>query len=318
MSHKHITRDDRVRLAVLLKGKTKKEEIGRIVKKDRSSIFREVKRGSKSNQYLPSWSEKQRKHRKIKSGQGRRKIENNTVLRVYIITHLKLYWSPEQIAGRLKQEGVVICHETIYQYIIRHKKWKKYLRCQKGRYRRRHGTKRREKQREFEKKRWIGERPDIINHRQRMGDWEGDTVIGRERTKRILTHVERVSGYLFADKLDVVRAEIVAETVALRFRSLPKAKRLSITYDNGTEFASHEIIEKKTRARVYFANPYHSWERGSVENVNGLLRQFFPKRSSFATITEGDVKRAERLLNRRPRKRLNYLTPFEVFHCISN
>lgn len=318
MSHKHITRDDRVKLAVLLQSKARREEIGRIVKKDLSSIFREIKRGSKNRKYLLSFAEKQRKRRRTESGQRRRKIENNTVLRIYITTNLKRYWSPEQIAGRLRQEGIIICHETIYQYIIRHKQWKKYLRCHKGRYRRRHGTKQREREREFEKKRWIGERPEIVNERARMGDWEGDTIIGKERTKRILTHVERLSGYLIADKLDVVSAEIVAETVALRFGFLPKDKRRSITYDNGTEFSSHETIERKTKAMVYFANPYHSWERGSVENVNGLLRQFFPKRSSFATITEGDVKRAERLLNRRPRKRLNYLTPFEVFHCNSN
>jgi len=101
------------------------------------------------------------------------------------------------------------------------------------------------------------------------------------------------------------------------FRKLPKEKRHSITYDNGTEFASHESIEKKTKATVYFANPYHSWERGTNENTNGLLRQFFPKRSSFANITKDDVDKATKLLNRRPRKRLCYLTPKEMFHCTS-
>ena len=101
------------------------------------------------------------------------------------------------------------------------------------------------------------------------------------------------------------------------FRKFPKQKRQSITYDNGVEFSLHEIIERKTKALVYFANPYHSWERGTNENTNGLIRQFFPKKSFFASITQVDVDRVTRLLNRRPRKKLNYLTPFEMFHCTS-
>ena len=175
----------------------------------------------------------------------------------------------------------------------------------------------REKAREYGKKRWIGERPEVINDRARIGDWEGDTIIGAERTKRILTHVERKTGYLIADFLPKVSAEIVAEKIAKNFKKLPREKRRSITYDNGTEFSAHETIEKKTKAIVYFANQYHSWERGTNENTNGLLRQFFPKKSSFATVNQDDVDRATKLLNRRPRKRLCYLTPKEMFHCTS-
>lgn len=312
MAYTHFTRDDRVKLSALLKAKTKREEIGRILNKDPVSIWREIKRGSVLQKYLPSFSAKEARRRKT---HRKRRIENDVWLKKYILQKLKLYWSPEQIAGRLRREGVTICHETIYGYIIRHKKLRKYLRCSKGKYRRRHGTLKREKQRESGKKRWIGERPQIINERGRIGDWEGDTIIGLERTKRILTHVERKTGYLIADKLDLVSAEIVAEKIAKNFRKMPKEKRWSITYDNGTEFSAYETIEKKTKATVYFANPYHSWERGTNENTNGLLRQFFPKRSSFAKLTKGDVDKAVKLLNRRPRKRLRYLTPFEMFHC---
>ena len=314
MSYTHFTRDDRVKLSVLLKTNIEREEIGRILNKNPVSIWREINRGNRHGIYLPSVARREAKNRKA---HRKKKIENNAWLKKYVIRHLKRSWSPEQIAGRLRRTDVVICHETIYQYIIRHKKLKKYLRCQKGRYRRRHGTVAREKTREYEKKRWIGERPDFINQRSRVGDWEGDTIIGAERTQRILTHVERVSGYLVADKLDIVSAEIVAETTARRFRKMLKKRRHSITYDNGTEFSLHEMIERKTKATVYFANPYHSWERGTNENTNGLLRQFFPKRSFFATVTQEHVERVVRLLNRRPRKRLNYLTPFETFHCTS-
>ena len=314
MSYKHFTRDDRIKLSVLLKTEMKKEDIGRILNKDTVSIWREIKRNSVKKKYLPSVAGREAKKRKT---HRKKKIENDVWLKKYILKKLKLYWSPEQIAGRLRRENVVIVHETIYGYIIRHKKLKKYLRCQKGKYRRRHGTVKREKTREYEKKRWIGERPKIINQRTRIGDWEGDTIVGAERKKRILTHVERKTGYLVADFLPIVSAEIVAEKTIKSFRRFPKQKRYSITYDNGTEFSAHEIIERKTKATVYFANPYHSWERGTNENTNGLIRQFFPKKSFFAKVTQKEVDRVTKLLNRRPRKKLNYLTPFETFHCTS-
>ena len=312
MSHKHFTRDDRVKLAVLLKTVITKKEIGRILRKNPTSIRREIKRNSYRGKYLPGKAKMKSKGRKT---HRKRKIENDIWLRKYIHEKMKLYWSPEQIAGRLRRENIIICHETIYGYIIRRKKLKKYLRCRKGKYRRRHGAVAREKAREYAKKRWIGERPEEINRRVRIGDWEGDTIIGLERTKRILTHVERKSGYLIADFLPAVSAEIVAEKTSQRFRKLPRVKRQSITYDNGTEFSAHETIEKKTRATVYFANQYHSWERGTNENTNGLLRQFFPKRSSFATVNQKQVDRAAKLLNRRPRKRLMFSTPYEIFNA---
>ncbi|MDP2788836.1 MAG: IS30 family transposase [bacterium] len=314
MSYAHFTRDDRVRLAVLLKTGMNRVEIGGILKKNPTSIWREINRGNKNGRYLPSVSKKEARERKT---HREKKIENNEWLKKYIVTHLKMYWSPEQIAGRLRRENTTICHETIYGYIIRHKKLKKYLRCQKGKYRRRHGTVPREKAREYGKKRWIGERPEVINKRGRIGDWEGDTIIGGERTKRILTHVERVTCYLLADILPVVSAEIVAQKTIESLKKIPKSKRKSITYDNGTEFSAHETIEKKTKATVYFANKYHSWERGTNENTNGLIRQFFPKKSLFAKVTQRDVDRVTKLLNRRPRKKLCYLTPYEMFHCTS-
>ena len=314
MSSSHFTRDDRVRLAVLLKTGISRIEIGVILKKNPTSIWREINKGNRNGKYLPSVSRRETRERKT---HRKKKIENDEWLKKYIVTHLKMYWSPEQIAGRLRREGVIICHETIYGYIIRHRKLKKYLRCQKGRYRRRHGTIPREKAREYGKKRWIGERPEVINERARIGDWEGDTIIGGERTKRILTHVERVTCYLLADILPVVSAEIVAQKTIEGLKRIPKSKRKSITYDNGTEFSAHETIEKKTKATVYFANKYHSYERGTNENTNGLIRQFFPKKSLFDTVTQGDVDRVVKLLNHRPRKKLCYLTPYEAFHCTS-
>jgi IS30 family transposase len=314
MPYKHFTKDDRVLLAGLLETNIKRGDISRILKKSSVSIWREIKRNSVNGKYLQCRANKESKKRKT---HRKKKIENDKFLKKYILAKLKLFWSPEQIAGRLKKRKNVICHETIYSYILRHKKLKKYLRCQKGKYRRRHGTIPREKAREYAKKRWIGERPEVINTRARIGDWEGDTIIGKERTQRILTHVERKSGYLIADKMNIVSAEIVAEKTIESLKKIPKSKKESITYDNGTEFSAHEMIERKTKAIVYFANPYHSWERGTNENTNGLIRQFFSKKSNFATVTQEDVERVTKFLNHRPRKRLNYLSPNEVFNSTS-
>jgi len=314
MKYKHFTKEDRIKLSALLKSGITKIKISEILNKNLTSIWREIKRNNQQTKYLSGLANKKSQIRKTHRS---KKIENDLSIRKYILKGLKRYWSPEQIAGRLRKKEIIICHETIYKYIIRHQELKRYLRSQKGKYRRRHGTVAREKARENKKKRGIETRPELINQRARIGDWEGDTIIGKERTKRILTHVERKTGYLLADLLPIVSAEIVSQKTSESFLKIPVRKRKSITYDNGTEFSDHEMIEKKTKATVYFANPYHSWERGTNENTNGLLRQFFPKKSFFATLTQEDVNRAVKLLNHRPRKRLDYLTPFETFHCTS-
>ena len=189
-----------------------------------------------------------------------------------------------------------------------------YLRCQKGKFRRKRGTRKRVKQRRLSQFRSIDERPEVVATRSRLGDWEGDTVMGSERTKRILTHVERRSGYGLGDLLLDVTAVIVQATTTQRMQTFPKCKRKTITYDNGTEFGGDDaLLEKNTQTRVYRAHPYHSWERGCNENWNGLLRQFFPKGTDFTILSQNDVDRAVHNLNHRPRKRLHYLTPHEVF-----
>lgn len=239
-------------------------------------------------------------------------------IRCYVIRKLKLYWSPEQIAGRLRErhKKTIICHETIYQWIYHERSdLKQYLRSQKGKYRRRHGSNRRKRMREKEgTKRRVDTRSQIIEERKRIGDWEGDTVVGKEKTERILTHVDRKSGLLLADKLSGIKADVVRGVAVRRLNTLPSHQRYSVTYDNGIEFAEYEFIERDAAVTVYHAYPYHSWERGTNENTNGLLRQFFPKRSAFRDITQEKIDQAVSLINNRPRKRHNYRTPLEVFH----
>lgn len=317
MSHEHINHEKRIELAALRRVGMKQKDIAQILNVHASSVCRELKRNStKYGKYFVQRAQQKHVNRCTKANQRFRKIEQDEKLKKYIIRKLKRYWSPEQIAGRLKREHgrTIICHETIYEFIYEKRlDLAKYLRCRKGKYRRRHGTKKREQEREKMKKRRIDVRPIIVETRERIGDWEGDTVVGGERTTAILTNVERKSGFLIADKLERSLAELVKEITIQRFNKLPKKKRHTMTYDNGHEFAAHEMIERDTGMTIYFAFPYHSWERGTNENTNGLLRQFFPKKMPFAGISQNQLDNVVQLINTRPRKRLCYQTPSEVF-----
>jgi len=324
MSYTHFNLSKRVQLHALLRAGLKHNRIAKILGKHPSSISRELKRNPTNTKtgYSVYLAKKRAKEKRIKANQRFRKIDNNPELKEYIIEKLKHYWSPEQIAGRLKlkQDKALVCPKTIYNLINeRHPELRMYLRCQKGKYRRRYGTKIREKQREKSKKKRIDIRPEAVNNRERVGDWEGDLIFGLERTVGMLTHTDRMSGYTLADKMDSLLSCDVKTKAIKRFSKLPRDKRHTLTYDNDSRFAEYELIEREAKINIYFANPYHYWERGTNENTNGLLRQFFPKKSSFKNITQGDVDKAARLLNARPRKRLSYFTPAEVFekNCAS-
>jgi IS30 family transposase len=178
--------------------------------------------------------------------------------------------------------------------------------------RRKYGTKRREQQRELQKKRWIDDRPQTIDDRLFFGHWEGDTVRGKDNSGYLVTLVERKSGYALVGHIPKATKEAFRIKTEELLSPLPGHLKRSITLDNGTEMADFEELEKHTKARVYFAHPYHSWERGSNENFNGLLRQFFPKGSDFSTITSKQVDLAVNLLNTRPRKRHGYRSPAEL------
>lgn len=320
MPYRHFTPESRNQLSALLRAKVKKKDIARILNKDRTSVWRERKRNF-DHATIMNYDARVAKllahEKRIKANARFRKIENNVGLENEIIKGLKKYWSPEQIAGRLKMEDnskVIIGKDTIYKFIYEQRpSLVKYLRHQKCKYRRKRGTKIREKQREEAKKVRIDQRPQIIEQRKRLGDWEGDTIVGGEKTTAILTHVERKSGYLMADKLNEAKAKDVKEATIKKFNRLPQRKRWSITYDNGSEFAEHELTGRQTKTQIYFAYPYHSWERGTNENTNGLLRQFYPKKTPFRNIAQKQLDYVVSLINNRPRKRLNYFSPKEIF-----
>ena len=305
--HKHIKRDDRICIALMLKQGYTYTQIGKELSFNKSTIAREIKRNSKNGIYKVPFANKQARARRKLSKVNYRIIDNNLELKRKIKYYLKKDLSPEQITGTCG----LCSHMTTYRYVNRNPKLKIYLRRQ-GKKRRKYGTKT-NLSRYQANKRSIHDRPVEVKSKNRIGDWEGDTIVGKERSLRIVTYVDRMSGLLVAN-LTTAKADDIHLLVKQQFN---RKACLTITYDNGSEFALHKMIEKDTKALVYFADKGKPQQRGANENVNGLLRQYFPKGSSFATITDKDVQRTVRRLNNRPRKRLNYLTPRQVFTVAS-
>lgn len=312
MSHTHIGPGDWACIGRMLKAGHSFREIARTLGKDVSSLSRHINEYGGRSGYDGREVRRRRRMKRIAAMHCIRLIRGN-LLR-FIVRQLIQHKSPEQIAGVLKRKKQSVVTSTIYRYIKeRAPHLKKYLRSQKGKYRRRRGTKIREKQREQAKKRRIDERPKIVDLRGRIGDFEGDTLMGRDKRVRIVSFVDRRTGYLIAFLLPKMNARLLTSIALKHFRNIPKKKRKTITLDNGSEFSDWESLEKKSGMTVYFAYPYHFWERGSNENTNGLIRQYFPKTYDFNLITPEDLAQVVRRLNNRERKRLGFLSPRDVF-----
>lgn len=223
-------------------------------------------------------------------------------------------WSPEQVAGWLKGERhVAVSHERIYQYIYADKAsggdLHQHLRCRKQR-RKRYGCY--ERRGQIKGRRSLETRPSIVERKRRIGDWEADTIIGQKHREAIVSIIERKSKLCFLKKVTRNTAAAVEQALAELLRPVQE-KCHTITSDNGTEFANHQAIASGLRADFYFAHAYASWERGLNENTNGLVRQYFPKKSDFSKINDSDVQRAMDRSNNRPRKTLGYKTPHQLF-----
>lgn len=308
MAHTHIKPEDWRVIARMLRAGYAGTEIARTLSKDPSAVNRHIRQHGGRDGYDAREVRRQKRMKRIAAMESIR-VMKGTLLRT-MVARLKKHESPEQIAGVL---GTVSA-STIYRYIDeRAPHLKQYLRSKKGKYRRRRGTKVREKVREMAKKRRIDERPSVAERRGRLGDFEGDTIMGTDKRVRIVTFVDRKSGYLIALLLPKHNAELLTRLAIKRFKRIPKAKRKTLTLDNGTEFSDWERLEKKSGMNVYFAYPYHSWERGTNENTNGLLRQYFPKTLDFNLITAEELRHAVHRLNNRPRKRLKFKSPRQLF-----
>jgi IS30 family transposase len=316
MSYTHLNRDDRVRLGVLLRTGLSFRACARYLGVSPPTVAAEVNLNGGRNGYNPYRANREARARRNSANQCHRKwnIENKeTKLAVKL---LELGWSPDQIAGRSRLEfkTQIFSPATIYNNVNPDKELCKLLPRKHSKYRRRKDGNERKRAREAETSmRSIDERPKYVELRKRIGHWEGDTIIGKERTARILTHVERRTGYLLARLLyDVTAEKIRAESVE-SFENIPDNKKETITYDRGTEFADHELTEKETAMMVYFAHAYHSWERGTNENTNGLIRRYFPKGTYFSKIRIEQLNEVVERINCRPRKRLGYRMPHEKF-----
>ena len=312
MSHKHIGPEDWPVIARMLRVGYTGSEIARTINKHPSTVNRHIKAYGGPEHYDAREVRRAKKQKRIIAMEGTRVLKGSLLRRVKQL--LTQHYSPEQIAGTLRQQDKSIDPSTIYRYIHeRAPHLKQYLRSKKGRYRRKRGTKIREKVREQAKKRRIDERPAIVERRGRVGDFEGDTIMGRDKRVKIVTLVDRRSGYLIAYLLPKHRAALLTKLAIQKLKRIPKAKQRTMTFDNGTEFSDWERFEKLSGMTVYFAYPYRSWERGTNENTNGLLRQYFPKDLDFNTITPQELSSVVRRLNHRPRKRHNFKSPYQLF-----
>jgi len=310
MPYRQITQDERYQIAVMRGGRASVAAIARALGRHRSSVLRELRR-NRSRRARYEWFHADCLARgRRRSSRRYRRIQGRDWARVQ--AHLAELWSPEQIAGRLRRTGeLCISYQTIYRYIQADRdaggQLHHLLRRAQCFSRRRRRSPRREPL-----GRPIGTRPRVVEERRQVGHWEIDTLLGTGRGACALSAVERKTGYVVLGKLGRATGKAFATRAIALLRRQPRRVR-TVTADNGSEMTSAPVIEAAIGARFYFATPYHAWERGTNENTNGLLRQYLPKRQSMAHLTQWDLYRIARQLNRRPRKRLGYRTPEECY-----
>lgn len=285
-----------------------------------SSISREIKR---NNPHYRAIGAQERAERQTHSGRKIRKLEANEPLRQLVIQYLKKRWSPEQIAKRLKMlypldMKMTVSHETIYRYLYvlpRGELRRELTRCLRRRHiHRRKKNKVKKQSCPIQDYVSIEKRPIEAANRVVPGHWEGDLLAGHNNKSALGTLVERTSRMTFLIPLKRKDALDVCKAFARQFQNIPPGLKRSLTYDQGQEMAKHKLFTKHTRIKVYFAHPHSPWERGTNENTNSLVRQFFPKGTDFSKITRKEIKAVQVLLNDRPRKTLNFYTPHEVFN----
>lgn len=322
MTYQHLRVEEREEIQA---GLWKKESIRSIAKRlgrSPASISREITKNQPLHRtYFPRLANERALMKRKERGRKLR-LKNQTIRR-HVVKYLKKGYSPEQIAGSMYQEiGETVSHEAIYQYI--------YARVHRGGngdmrpgypdlriyLKRRHKKRAKKGMRKGErifrpKGPIIDDRPLVVDLRSRIGDWEGDSIESKDHAPGLNSLVDRKSGLLLLSKLSAKTAKATREVVSRRLSNLPAH---TLTVDNGPENQEWRETQESTSAQVYFANPYHSWERGTNENTNGLVRWYFPKGTDFREVSDEDVAAVEYALNTRPRKRLGYRTPLEVFN----
>ena len=313
-SMSHLTYEQRYTIAQLRQNQYKLEAIGKIIGKDKSVISRELRRNCdfRNGFYKADLAQQKcnsRHKEKIK------RIYFTDDIKIHVDADIKNDFSPEQISGTAKLNAIpCVSHERIYRYIWADKKvggtLYQHLRCKGKKYASRGLSNK--KRGQIIGRIDIDQRPVIVEKKERFGDFETDLIIGKNHNQAIFTANDRATGLLRMGKVKSKEA-IEIETVAIDLLGEFTSILHTITSDNGKEFANHSAIAKALEIDYYFAKPYHSWERGANENLNGLIRQYFPKGSDFTIITNEQIKYVEDKLNNRPRKRFGYLTPNQVY-----
>jgi transposase, IS30 family len=311
MAH-HLTLEERERLAHFKAAGFTQAEMARHLKRHPSTISRELSRNGKGQDYWPMAAQRQAQDRRRDRSLSR-KMDCHKVSQ-FVRQGLANYWSPEQIAGRARQQFPRqqrrhISHQTIYTWIDQDESrehWENFLR---------HRGKKRtqpEKRGQIAERVDVAGRPKIVAQRRRFGDWEGDTVVGRRRQGGVVTLVERKSRYTLVCKVRNLKSRTVRYAIKRKFQAVPQRWRKTMTFDNGKEFAEHSRLGKQLALAIYFAKPYAAWQRGTNENTNGLLRQLYPKGTDFLKVRPSALQETQHNLNNRPRKCHGYRTPAEV------
>jgi IS30 family transposase len=316
--YRHLSLTERDRITELMSAGMSLRKISKELGRSPSTLSRELGRNATPayKLYLSHRAHDRAVARKQEAG-VRPRLKDDRIVS-YVRTRLAWDWSPELIAGRISQEvrDVAISHEAIYQYIYHPKTEGRegLIGClvRGHRKRKRKGLGRKERKTKIPNRIPIEERPLSADNRSWFGHWEGDSLVSRASLAALNSLVERKSRLLLLTRLERKTAEQTSDAVIERLQGLPEGARRTLTLDNGTENSRHEDITEAIGTRCYFARPYASWQRGSNEQVNGLIRRYFPKGTDFGKVTDEQVARVESLINNRPRKCLGYKTPLEV------
>ena len=317
MKHQKLILAERIRISIWLDEGKSKRECARLLGRNHSTVVREVERNSIGNVYEPLRANDKALKRRERAWMAKHPLKSSKVFS-YVIDKLRDGWSPEQISGRLKEVDHVgdttwhICHETIYAFIYSVKRKDKiyweYLRRKQKRRRKRNGKK--SQRVRIPDRVSIHNRPKEVDKRRVPGHWEGDSVVGRGHINGLHTEYERVTSMTRFERLKRVDSEETLLAMKKVFDPLPDHLKKSTTLDNGSEMVKHNKVGIPT----FFADPYASWQRGGNENANMWIRYYFPKGTDFSTVSDTELKDVEREINNRPRKRLGYRTPQEVFN----
>lgn len=312
MNYQQLTEHERYQIYSLNKIGMNKTTIAKQLNRDPSTICREIKRNTGKRGYRPKQAQRLSDERRVSAAKA---IKITDEIKSWIVKLLNQQLSPEQVAAYLKRhKQLSLHHETIYQIIYADKKaggtLYQQMRIMSKKYRKRYGSY--DSRGRIKNRISIDDRPSVVDDKSRIGDWEGDTVMGKGRKSALLTLVERKTLYTMIFRLTGKDATLLAQRAIEGMTPLAD-RLLTITLDNGLEFARHELIADALEVEIYFAHPYSSWERGINENTNGLIRQYFPKGTDFTLVTDEQVQYVMDQLNKRPRKTRDYKSPSELF-----